>query len=49
MVIVPARQGTYAGGIDSLESIPWNQFLGFLNVEKFGLFIHFNCVYNIIA
>jgi hypothetical protein len=30
------------GGIDSLESIPWNRFLGFLKVYKFGLSILFH-------
>ncbi len=26
-----------AGGMDSLESIPWNRILGSLNIYKFGL------------
>ncbi len=39
---VSARQATYTqdGGIDSLLSIPWNRFLGSLNVYKYGLCKH---------
>ncbi len=35
------RQATQAGGINSLESTPWNRFLSFLNVYKYGLFLVF--------
>jgi hypothetical protein len=38
-VIVPTCQATKTGGIDSLESIPWHQFLGSLLVYKFGLLV----------
>ncbi len=43
---VPGRQATWAGGIDSLESIPWNRFLDSLNVYKFGLTLFLTVQYS---